>query len=860
MPAWARAAEPIAQAPYADVESSEPPSPAESPPVVEASPVEEAPDQRRWARVEPWQPDADPWGVVVPDEGVADTVAAAPVEAADDETDADVAEAPGTDADLPAGTDVALTAEPEDAPAVQAWPWSRPRDPHELDWLPEPIEDERSAAVDEPVVSDLPVDAPQATTVDDVTPVNAGSHDGGPAPTLDAAGIEIDEPTEVDEPPTVGLPSPAMPDLPTLGATPGPPVVGAEEHGAGHAAAEADAEAAAGSSASDEPAPDEHRAGAAAPDTAEEAADGLDAMDGDDADTGAQAAGAQSAWVARWFARRRSTPPDAEDDELVADEAAAFPDADRPATPDARITPELPLDPAEADEPSFRGPGSDADMVDAPFEPPSPAWVTTPEPLFPPTASGAGAERASTPATLEPDDAMPARTPDRPWSEEEPAPAAAGMDRSLDAPSESTQVLPTSWEPPAPSRTDDRALEPVAGSPRTRLSRPEPDLGEDLEDQPTTAEQAVPWLIGFILLLAGMVIVLLALIFAGDESLAGAGSSPSPTNVAVVTPPSGAPSPSLAATPAPTPTPAPSISVAATPTPLPIPEYGPLEVVYQGRSAALAPIYLLRRDFTVEADPTVMAQDAALDVRRFAWAPDGTRGAGLLSNVLVSIEEGAEKRRLGDDITTITFGAEPSTVYAVRIVQDGGNDVANVLAIDFASGDTTELASIAYPRPSIAEEAALDEAQFADDGGAVRLYWMDSDVLRLWVLGAGSWNITPDGEVSALDRGEVPLLFAPRGGERVSVSDGATSTLVLLDDDGEEVASTTVQGQVSHLRWSPTGERVMFTLGRLAGGGGILQDLFLWDLQDGQAPTQLTNTGANFGAEWLGSAAVWRDE
>ena len=73
--------------------------------------------------------------------------------------------------------------------------------------------------------------------------------------------------------------------------------------------------------------------------------------------------------------------------------------------------------------------------------------------------------------------------------------------------------------PPAARRP---ASSPAAGDIRTTLGQPEPELDDELLEEPTTAEQAVPWLIGVILLLAGMVIVLLALIFAGDASLGGA--------------------------------------------------------------------------------------------------------------------------------------------------------------------------------------------------------------------------------------------------------------------------------------------------------------------------------------------------
>ncbi len=137
-------------------------------------------------------------------------------------------------------------------------------------------------------------------------------------------------------------------------------------------------------------------------------------------------------------------------------------------------------------------------------------------------------------------------------------------------------------------------------------------------------------------------------------------------------------------------------------------------MVYQGRSAALAPIYLLRRDFTKAEDTqVVLAQDSSLDVRRFTWARDGTVGAGLLADVLVSIEPGKEKRRLADGISTITFGEDASTVYAVRVTEDGANDVATVLAIDFESGDTTELAAPTYARPD-------DRRRGGAGGGAVQ--------------------------------------------------------------------------------------------------------------------------------------------
>jgi hypothetical protein len=418
---------------------------------------------------------------------------------------------------------------------------------------------------------------------------------------------------------------------------------------------------------------------------------------------------------------------------------------------------------------------------------------------------------------------------------------------------DSTRVLPTSWEPPtAADRTEPGELDPEAGSIRTSLGGTDAD--EDAEAA-STAEQAVPWLIGLILLLAGMVIVLLALIFAGDGSLGGTAGQTASAAAAVVVPSrTASPSPTLLPTPSET-----AETAAPTPTPVPIPEYGPLEMIYQGRAAALAPIYLLGHDFTTEEDPDVLAQDPNIDVRRFTWAPDGRVGAGLLADVLVSIEPGESKRNLGTGISTITFGDDGSTVYAVRVTTDGGNDVATVLAIGFGNGDTEELASVSYERPTVGAEPALPEAQFTDEGGTVRLYWMSDGRLRLWVLGASTWDIDPgDGDVTDLEGDELPVLVDPDGEHRIAFEeDEGETTLRYLSASDAELATTSVSGLVSHLRWSRSGDRVVFTVGRSASGGGVLQDLFLWDLETEAAPMQLTTTGAAFGAVWRGASPRW---
>ena len=252
-------------------------------------------------------------------------------------------------------------------------------------------------------------------------------------------------------------------------------------------------------------------------------------------------------------------------------------------------------------------------------------------------------------------------------------------------------------------------------------------------------------------------------------------------------------------------------------------------------------------------------------MRRFAWSPDGTRGASLYADVLVAIDPGVDVHRLSDGISAITFGNDPETVYAVRVVADGGNDVASVLAVNQATGEERELDRVSYPRPAIEEEAALAEAQFADDGGSVRLYWMHDDTLRLWILGAGAWTIDPaEGNASKLDEDALPVLWAPEGERRIRLArrwrqdeDAASSTDQAIGSPRppSPAGSATCAGR-------PRGDQVVFTLGRPTSGGGVLQDLYLWNLGDGEdpAPMMITNTGAGFGAEWRGSQARWEED
>lgn len=371
-------------------------------------------------------------------------------------------------------------------------------------------------------------------------------------------------------------------------------------------------------------------------------------------------------------------------------------------------------------------------------------------------------------------------------------------------------------------------------------------LGE--RRRPTTAEQAVPWLIGMVLALAGIVIVLMALIFTAPDELAGGLASPTP--VASLAP---EPTPTPTATPSPEPTPSPS----PTPSPTPAPSFGPLEMVYLGRATTLAPVTLYRRDFSTAAAPSVVAQ-ASSGIQRFAWSPDGRVGAALVAGRLVALTPGAESRTLAETINAVTFGWDADTLYAVRIVRDGANDHAEIMEIAFADGASDTLATITYPHPVIAAEAPLREAQFIDNGGIVRIYATADGHLVVWLLGAPATYKVDVGDGTISNVKAQPVLWSRDGQWRTALKESGSSTVIQLFDTSAALkASVTVTGLVSHIRWASSSNEIVFTLGRAGANGGVRQDLFVWDLVNGKAPSPLTSNGVSFGAEWLGTAAHW---
>jgi hypothetical protein len=342
--------------------------------------------------------------------------------------------------------------------------------------------------------------------------------------------------------------------------------------------------------------------------------------------------------------------------------------------------------------------------------------------------------------------------------------------------------------------------------------------------------------------------VLLALIFIGPDGVAALPStSPSASaQASVLESASGAPvgSPSMA----------PSIA----PTPTPPPAFGALEMTFLGRATASSPIRLMRRDFSQTVDPAVILEDPG-GVGRYAWAPDGRVGAAIVSGRAVAIEAGKDLRTLADPVDALVFADDSTMLYGLRIVRDGVNDRGEALKIDFATGASEIMTTFSYPHPEIFPDPALKEAQFADEGGIVRMYVTVDGYVVAWVLGAPTaYRIDPaNGAFTQIPKEQRPVLWSPDQRLRVdvAVASGVT-TLTLKDKDEIAQASVKVTGLVSHIRWAASNNEIVFTLGRLV-GGGVRQDLYVWDLVDGNAAAPLTSNGASFGAEWLGVLQTW---
>lgn len=399
--------------------------------------------------------------------------------------------------------------------------------------------------------------------------------------------------------------------------------------------------------------------------------------------------------------------------------------------------------------------------------------------------------------------------------------------------------------PPSSSPT---GAEPAAGEPSGPELWDVRRYGE--RRRPTTAEQAVPWLVGLVLALAGIVIVLMTLIFTEENGgFAGASGSGS----AALLPSPSAPAASLLPSPSGAQTP----SASPTPQPTPAPTYGALEMLYLSRPTALGASELFRDDFATPAAATVVAR-SSLDIGHYAVSPDGTAVVAIVNGKLLALTPGKPSRTLADGVDAVTFGADAATVYAVKVTRGGANDDATIYAIGVASGTTSTLTTINYPHPAAQQRSALNTARFFDEGGSDRLYLTSDGNVVFWVSNGGQWRVDPvNGDTIPVAR--QPVLWSPDGTERIAVTEnGAISTLALVDASGATLARVQVTGLLSHPRWSPRGDHVVFTLGINVSSGGVRQDLYVWDLANGKKPRQLTANGATFGAEWLGVAQFWQ--
>ena len=135
-------------------------------------------------------------------------------------------------------------------------------------------------------------------------------------------------------------------------------------------------------------------------------------------------------------------------------------------------------------------------------------------------------------------------------------------------------------------------------------------------------------------------------------------------------------------------------------------------------------------------------------------------------------------------------------------------------------------------------EEPVREAQFIDDGGFVRLYAVADGHLTLWVLGAPDHLPVRSGQ-RRRDRNRAAS--RPCGHPTASFGSPCTRTATTprsrLRDRGNNVlASTGVTGLVSHIRWAPTNNEIVFTLGLTGASGGVRQDLYVWDLEDRKDP------------------------
>ncbi|MGH2489006.1 MAG: hypothetical protein ACRDFR_05260, partial [Candidatus Limnocylindria bacterium] len=304
----------------------------------------------------------------------------------------------------------------------------------------------------------------------------------------------------------------------------------------------------------------------------------------------------------------------------------------------------------------------------------------------------------------------------------------------------------------------------------------------------------------------------------------------------------------------PEPTPTPESSPSAAPTPA----FAPLEILFMQRVSASGPVHLFSHDFAVQADPVALARDDR-GIDHYAWAANGTWGIILVEGDPVAVNPGVSASDVGDGFDGVAFAADSVTAYAVRATLAGANDQAELLSVDMTTGVVRSLQTWTYPHPITFQQSAVQEAQFADDGGFNRVFVLNDGRVVVWILGAPAiYTFDPAaGTAGTTDR--VPILWSPNGLLRVEVTEsGNSSTLTLRGLANEARGSITVAGLVSHLRWSAQQNNVVFTLTTALAGGGAAQDLYLWDLQGGSTVVRVTQDNRSSGGEFRGVWEHWK--
>jgi hypothetical protein len=366
----------------------------------------------------------------------------------------------------------------------------------------------------------------------------------------------------------------------------------------------------------------------------------------------------------------------------------------------------------------------------------------------------------------------------------------------------------------------------------------------------TTAEQAVPWLIGLVLALAGILIVLLALVFSSTDGLLPSYGSPSPSPTTAMTP--------LPPTPTPEPTLDASPSLEPTATPESTPAFAPLEIIFMQRTSSSGPTHLFSHDFASQTSPEPLARDNR-GVDQYAWAPDGSVGIALVDSNPLALTPGSSARDLGDGFDGIAFGSDSLTAWGVRATRAGASDRIELLRVDFASGGVQVVQAWTHPHPITYQESAVQEAQFADDGGFNRVFVLEDGRVVVWILGAPTVYTWDPATATAGTTTRQPVLSSPNGQLHVVITESGSNTRITVRGlADEERGALDVSGLVSHLRWSSLNNQVVFTINRGVSGGGVSQDLYLWDLQTGSSAVRLTQDARSRGGEFRGVENRWK--